>query len=291
VLRPDILHSGVDAGLEPSGGPPTSPGDDDCLRAEQPPVGEFDPAAHFDTNEHRRDGTLAVRLGLSEVTGITAELATRIVAERDAAGAYTSMADLVRRVGLQTAQLEALAAAGAFESLGLSMREALWMAGDAAQNREEYLQGSVVSVQPPLFSMPSEAELLLSDLWATGVSPSDHPLRHARSELDRRGVYSAAGIAAAEPGRRIEVAGVVTHRQRPQTASGITFMNLEDETGLVNVVCSVGVWTHYRRIARESSALIVRGMLERSPEGVTNILADRFERLEVTVASGSRDFR
>jgi len=310
VLRPDILHSGADAGLEPGptppvpddsknraavtvgiGAPPAPTGDDGCLRADQPPVGEFDPAAHFDTNEHRRDGTLAVRLGLSEVTGITAELATRIVAERDSAGAYTSMADLVRRVGLQTAQLEALAAAGAFESLGLSMREALWMAGDAAQNRPGYLQGSVVSVQPPLFSMPSEAELLLSDLWATGVSPSDHPLRHVRSELDRRGVYSAAGIAAAEPGRRIEVAGVVTHRQRPQTASGITFMNLEDETGLVNVVCSVGVWTHYRRIARESSALIVRGMLERSPEGVTNILADRFERLEVTVVSSSRDFR
>ncbi len=292
VLRPDILRSGVDAGLEPVGLAGASPtGDDDCLRADQPPTGEFDSSAHFDTNDHRRDGMLAVRLGLAEVAGIGAELAGRIVAERDAAGAYTSMAELVRRVGLQTAQLEALAAAGAFEPLGLSLREAMWAAGDAAQNRAEYLPGSMVSVQPPLFSMPSEAELLLSDLWATGISPSDHPLRHLRPELERRDVLSSTQLTGAESGRRVEVAGVVTHRQRPQTASGITFMNLEDETGLVNVVCSVGVWKRYKRIARESSALIVRGILERSPEGVTNILADRFESLETGVRISSRDFQ
>lgn len=297
VLRPDILHSGVDAGLEPvsllnPGTPHPSPsGDDGCLHADQPPVGEFDSAARFDTNDHRRDGAFAVRLGLAEVTGIGAELALRIVEERENAGDYTSMAELVRRVGLSTAQLEALAAAGAFESLGLSVREASWIAGDAARDKAEYLQGSMIAVQPPLFSMPSEVDVLLSDLWATGVSPSDHPLRHLRPELKRRGVLSSVQLAGAEAGRRVEVGGVVTHRQRPQTASGITFMNLEDETGLVNVVCSVGVWARYRRIARESSALIIRGILERSPEGVTNILADRFEALETGVRTFSRDFQ
>ena len=73
----------------------------------------------------------------------------------------------------------------------------------------------------------------------------------------------------------------MTHRQRPATASGITFLNLEDEHGLVNVICSVGVWNRYRRVVREAPALIVRGMLERSVEGVTNLLADRFEDLRV----------
>lgn len=301
VLRPDILRSGVDTGLEPItpanpvtpvGPVETSPtGNDHCLNPDQPPIGTFDRTAHFDTNDHRRDGVFAVRLGLAEVTGIGAELARRIVEERERAGDYANMAELVRRVGLSTAQLEALAAAGAFESLGLSLREALWTAGDAAQNRAEYLSDSMVSVQPPLFSMPSETELLASDLWATGMSTRDHPLRHLRQLLDRRGVISAVRLAETEPGRRIEVGGIVTHRQRPQTASGITFMNLEDETGLVNVICSVGVWARYRRIARHSSALIIRGILERSPEGVTNILADRFETLETGVQLSSRDFQ
>jgi error-prone DNA polymerase len=87
------------------------------------------------------------------------------------------------------------------------------------------------------------------------------------------------------------VAGVVTHRQRPQTAQGITFVNLEDESGILNVICSVGLWKRHRRVARESSALVVRGFLERSPEGVTNLVADKLEPLVLTVKSNSRDFR
>ena len=102
---------------------------------------------------------------------------------------------------------------------------------------------------------------------------------------------AATEAVAAHPGRRVEVAGIVTHRQRPATASGITFINLEDETGLVNVICSVGVWQRYRRITREAPAMIVRGMLERSPEGVTNLLADRFEILPLVAKTSSRDFR
>jgi error-prone DNA polymerase len=284
----------VDAVARPDGAAepftPTS-GSADCLAVDQPPVGEFDPSIPFDSTAHRRDGSFAVRLGLAEVTGIGAALAEQIVEERTSAGPYQTMGDLVRRIGLSTAQLESLAAAGAFDSLGLSMREALWAAGDAALDRAEYLSGTMVAVQPPLFSMPSEAERLVSDLWATGISTADHPIRHVRAALAERGVLSFAQLATAEPGRRIEVGGVVTHRQRPATASGITFMNLEDETGLVNVICSVGVWTRYRRLARDAPALIVRGILERSPEGVTNLLADRFEPLELAVRTTSRDFR
>jgi error-prone DNA polymerase len=276
---------------EPTGGKVAATGDDSCLAHEQPVVGPFDRAAHFDTDDHRRDGNLAVRLGLAEVKGIGEDLAKRIVAERESGGDFVDMPSLVRRVGLTTAQLEALAAAGAFESLGLTVREALWAAGDAAQDRAEYLPGSMVSVQPPLFSMPNPAEVLASDLWATGISPDDHPISHVRAALSCRGVLSSADLATAESGRRIEVGGVVTHRQRPATASGITFMNLEDETGLVNVICSVGVWNRYRRVARDSPAMIVRGILERSPEGVTNLLADRMEPLAMATRTASRDFR
>ena len=295
VRRPDILRSGADAGLEAltSRAPdavalPT--GSAQCLHFEQPPVPVFDRTAHFDCDDHRRDGAFAVRLGLAEVRGIGATLARRIVEEREA-GDYADMADLVHRVGLDTAQLESLAAAGAFEAFGLTQREALWAAGDAAQNLAEYLPGSHVSVQPPLFELPTEAETLVSDLWATGISPTDHPLRHVREALEVRGVLSSAQLRVAESGRRVEVGGVVTHRQRPATASGITFINLEDETGLVNVICSVGVWNRYRRITREAPAIIVRGILERSPEGVVNLLADRFEVLALTARTTSRDFR
>ena len=164
---------------------------------------------------------------------------------------------------------------------------ALWRAGSAAEDREEFLADSIVTVQPPLFADQTAFETLASDLWATGVSPDDHPLAHFRQALDDRGALSSAAMRTAEPGRRVEVAGLVTHRQRPATASGITFLNLEDEHGLVNVICSMGVWGRYRRVVRESPALVVRGILERSAEGVTNLLADRFEPL--TGGARSRD--
>jgi error-prone DNA polymerase len=305
VRRPDILRSGWQPGLEgleashpagrganASGGLETQPtGNHSCLDPHQPPVGRYDRTALFDTDDHRRDGALAVRLGLAAVTGIGEILAKKIVADREEGGDFSDLANLVRRVGLSTPQLEALAAAGAFESLGLSVREALWAAGDAARDREEFLAGSMVTVQPPLFSMPSTSEILASDLWATGISPDDHPIRHLREALRQRGALRSDDLKTAESGRRIEVGGVVTHRQRPATASGITFINLEDESGLVNVICSVGVWNRYRRIARDSPALIVRGILERSPEGVTNLLADRLEALPMSTRSASRDFR
>jgi error-prone DNA polymerase len=86
------------------------------------------------------------------------------------------------------------------------------------------------------------------------------------------------------------VGGIVTHRQRPATAGGIVFLNLEDETGILNVICREPVWATYRRVARGSAALLVRGVLERV-EGVTNLVAERLERLSLaTPALPSRDF-
>ncbi|HEX7834157.1 MAG TPA: error-prone DNA polymerase [Pseudolysinimonas sp.] len=298
VRRPDIQLSGVDAVMEPLSGSSSAEGayrdptgHASCTDRHQPPIEPFDRTAPDVSADHRRDGAFAVRLGLADVTRIGTKVAERIVSERDAKGPYRSMEDLVRRAGLTRAQLESLATAGAFDAFDLSRRAALWRAGSAAEDREEFLADSIVTVQPPLFADQTAFETLASDLWATGVSPDDHPLAHFRAGLDERGALSSAAIRTAEPGRRIEVAGLVTHRQRPATASGITFLNLEDEHGLVNVICSMGVWGRYRRIVRESPALIVRGMLERSAEGVTNLLADRFEPLTLGVVHRSRDFQ
>jgi len=295
VRRPDLHASGVEAGIEPVSEGETHrrvpTGRDACTDRIQPPVPEFDRSLPDESAAHRRDGNFAVRLGLASVTGIGVPLATKIVAEREASGPYRDLRDLVRRTGATAAQLEALSTAGAFESLGITRREGIWLAGDAAQDRQEFLEGSLVSVQPPLFPDQSSYDVLAADLWATGVSADDHPLTHYRSQLDARGVITSRGMREHEIGRRIEVAGLVTHRQRPATASGITFLNLEDEHGVMNVICSVGVWNRYRRILRDSPALIARGMLERSPEGVTNLVADGFEDLRVGVTHRSRDFQ
>jgi len=309
VRTPCILRSEVDAGLErldlvvaspheavpPDArrAPPT--GLEQCIHRHQPPVPEFEPASTngdlADCALHRRDGDLAVRLGLAGVNGIGRPTAERIVAERERGGPYRDLTELVYRTGLTAAQVEALATAGAFDVLGLSRREALWAAGAAAQARPEYLPGIVTAVQPPLFTDLDGYETMVANLVSTGIAPGDHPVRFVRELLRERGVLSARDLRSAEPNRRVEVAGVVTHRQRPATASGITFLNLEDETGLVNVICSVGLWSRYRRTVRESRALIVRGTLERSAEGVVNIVADRVEQLPLRVTMPSRDFR
>ncbi|MFD1713484.1 error-prone DNA polymerase [Amnibacterium flavum] len=292
VLRPDILRSGVWADLEPLGEKTGPSGRDSCLDHLQPDVtARFDRTAPIDYHLHRRDAHHAVRLGLTEVNGIDEKVAQRIVDERDRGGDFTSQADLARRVRLTAAQIEALSAADAFSSMGLGQREALWGAGAAAKERADYLPGTVMTVQPPLLPILSDAEQVASDLWATGISPGEHPITFVRTRLTERGVLSSESLRTAETGRRIEVGGVVIHRQRPATASGVTFINLEDETGMVNVICSVGVWQRFRRIAREAPAMIIRGVLERTPEGVVNVLADRFEPLTIGVRNVSRDFR
>ncbi|MFB7252178.1 error-prone DNA polymerase [Microbacterium sp. NPDC056234] len=292
VLRPDLHASAAQATLEPTGEGRAATGRDSCLVDGNPDAAvRFDRSAADESAAHRRDGAYAVRLGLSDVRGIGLPFAKRIAAEREENGPFADLNDLVRRTDATAAQVEALATAGAFESMGMKRREAAWLAGAAAEDRARYLPGTVVAVQPPLFPDQTGYEQLSADLWATGIATDDHPLAHFRAQLDERGVLASARLAESEVGRRIEVAGLVTHRQRPATASGITFLNLEDEHGLVNVVCSPGVWKRYQRVARDSPALIVRGILERSTEGVVNVLADAFEDLRTGIQHRSRDFR
>ena len=94
------------------------------------------------------------------------------------------------------------------------------------------------------------------------MAPDGHPTRFVRPHLDSLGVITAAELRTAEAERNVAVAGVVTHRQRPATAGGTMFINLEDETGLINIVCSLGCWTRYRVVARRAPALLVRGRLD-----------------------------
>ncbi len=310
TLRPDVLHSGVHADLEPlarfghRSSFSVARTDKErpnlgqrCLDPDQPPIPPFDPDTTPDpTLTHRRDGAFAVRLGLTEVQGIGEADAQRVVDAR-ARRPFIDMPDIARRTGLSVAQMEALATAGAFDGFGISRRQALWNAGYT--DAPDRLAGTAVQASPPMLPGMNPVEQTLADLWATRISPDEHPMEHLRPLMLSEGVLSVADTSTHEADRRVRVAGLVTHRQRPYTAGGVTFLNIEDETGMLNVVVFDAVWQRHRRVARNSAGLVVRGMLERQ-DGVVNLVADKIERIEtlypqigsaVPARPRSRDFR
>jgi error-prone DNA polymerase len=266
VRKPSLSLSAAKASLEPG----TGASQCDCLYAPQP----------------------AVRLGLSSVRTIGDDVAEAIVRERDERGAFTSMADLARRVGLSADQVEALATSGAFDEFGSTRREALWGAAAAATARPGQLDLDVFSERAPsgIPSM-SEPEQLIADMWATGITPDVYPTALIRPRLDALGIVPHLALRELPDHTRVTIGGVVTHRQRPATARGVTFLNIEDETGLTNVIVDEVVWQKYRRVARESGGLMIRGMLEHTRDGVVNVIAERIEKLNLGLRTRSRDFR
>jgi error-prone DNA polymerase len=292
VRRPELQRSGVNAELEDlvDGQHRMPTGMNSCLTDPQPPIGPFDPDAPDTCSDHRRDGTFAVRLGLAGVKTIGTKDAEKIIEQRELHGPYANMADLVRRTGLTTPQVEALATAGVFDCFGLDRRQALWEAGQAAEERAERFAGVTVVGPPPTLPGMSDDELTMADLWSTSITTGNHPIQHVRERLTREGILSAKELREARPDTRVWAAGVVTHRQRPATASGVTFINLEDETGFINCIVSPGCFIRSKRTITSSAALIIRGRVERS-QGVTNLVADKIERLPLAMRSAARDWR
>jgi error-prone DNA polymerase len=236
-------------------------------------------------------GGLAVRLGLGTVRRIGDELADRIVVQRKAAGPYASLTDLARRVRMSTPKWEALATAGAFGCFELDRRSALWAAGAAAEDGPDRLPGTAIGVTAPVLPGMDDVETAAADVWAIGLSPTSFPTEFARDRLTELGALPASALYEVESGSRVLVGGAVTHRQRPATAGGVTFLNVEDETGMINVVCSLGLWKRYRRVARDSSALLVRGVLQ-NVDGALSLVADHLETLDLRASTPkSRDFR
>jgi error-prone DNA polymerase len=273
------------------------------VEVRRPDINRSDAAATLESTSHTRRssepgepphawglGGPAVRMALSSVRTLGEELAKTIQNERRAAGPYRDMTDLARRTGCSAGHLEALATADAFAGFGLSRREALWAAGAAAQDKPDRLPGTVTGTHAPVLPGMGDVDRLVADVWATGLSPDAHPAQFLRDQFAADGALRIADLGDVEAGTRIRVGGIVTHRQRPATAGGVTFVNLEDETGMLNVTCSPGVWQKYRRAARTSAALMVRGRLEKA-EGVLNLVADRLEKVVPPVSPASRDFR
>ncbi|WP_221044317.1 error-prone DNA polymerase [Mycobacterium senriense] len=231
-----------------------------------------------------------VRLGLGAVRHIGDDLAEQLVEERKANGPFASLLDLTTRLQLSVPQTEALATAGALGCFDMSRREALWAAGAAATQRPGRLPGVGSSSHVPALPGMSELELAAADVWATGVSPDSYPTQFLRADLDAMGVVPAAKLGSVPDGDRVLIAGAVTHRQRPGTAQGVTFINLEDETGMVNVLCVPGVWARHRKLANSAPALLVRGQVQNASGAIT-VVAERLGRITLAVGSKSRDFR
>ena len=286
VLGPCVLASRRDCTLEPR-----TPG--------------AGPIGHPQRGWHAAASTHAMRIGLRYVRGLSDALLERIGASRDTDGPFADLQDFSRRTAAPVDALEALATAGAFECFGIDRRAALWGAGalsDARPARRsgmvmDRLPGMVTGVDAPALPEMNPIEQTAADLWATGMSANRHPTEFARERLSARGAVTAAALRTLPHRSIVEVGGVVTHRQQPETAKGVVFLNLEDETGLVNVICTPDVWKRFRPVARTAPALCVRGVLERH-QGVTNLIARRIEALDLSPASlsasfdlRSRDFR
>ena len=296
VAGPDVSTSDVSARVVPRGVParplPTPDEGGPALvdgewgsgwrgaDAEEPPAGRVP----LDASPHLR-----VRIGLESVRGLGGA-AGRIVEARRGGGAFADLADLAARAHLTSREVEQLARAGACASLGLTRREALWSAGAVGQGGwvQPFLPGTEVATSAPALGPVDAAWTLLEDYRSTGLTSGVHPFALVRAHLGD--VCTAADLSRREDGEIVTVAGVVTHRQRPHTARGVTFLSLEDETGLANITCSKGLWARYRRVALGAQALLVRGRLERG-DGVVNVVAHRLEEVALPVRIPSRDFR
>lgn len=251
-------------------------------------------------------GGAGVRIGLSYVRSMGKPTAEKVEAGRP----YESLEDLVRRSGINVAQAEALATAGAlgcFTKGGAGRREALWAAGavaaavggagrtaagkGVATGQQVKLPGMILGTDAPALPPMSAMEENRADFWALGLSPSHYPTELVREELAAAGVTPAASLSGLASGQRVRIAGVVTHRQRPDTAGGTVFLNLEDETGLANVICSKGAWVRFGAVARGEAALVVDGRVE-CQDGVVNVLVERLRALRLSQPTPpSRDFR
>lgn len=279
TARPDINHSEVEASLERSTA--MVPGEDAI------PVAAED-------NLVRPHPHLVLRLGLDSVKGLGAAAERISAARKDRP--FTSIADLARRCRLDERDLRILSEAGALTSINVSRREGMWAAGPLGSEEravhgwiQPTIPGTEVGTKAPTLPEMTQAETVIADVVRTGIS-SVYPTVLVRDRLTQRGVLRVADILTAPLGTRLEVGGIVTHRQRPQTAKGTIFLSIEDETGLLNVVCSPGLWARHRDVARPSRALIIRGMVERG-DGTVNFVADGFDQLPLALPVRSRDFR
>jgi error-prone DNA polymerase len=229
-----------------------------------------------------------VLLGLMMVRGLGEEMAEAIVAERDANGAYRSLADLLRRTGLPYAVAENLIAVGALSEFGLSRRDLLWQLGLLMPRSATWRAAASAFGRGPrgrrqlTLALSTEQDMaqlrdmdqwerMVTDYGLLGLSPSFHPLGLLRSRLPRD-IRTSAQLRVSKDGERVRTAGLVVCRQRPGTAAGFLFILIEDETGLTNIVVSPDLYEAERSVVRGEPYLCVEGTVQLR-SGTLNLLA------------------
>ena len=228
------------------------------------------------TLERGAQGAPALRLGLRLVKSLSQAGAARLSSAR-AAQPLASVADLALRGALDRGDLEALAAAGAFAALSGNRHLAFWEVAGTERALPLGLtdtRGAVAEEGRPLLSAPSEGQGIVADYAALGLTLGRHPLALLRERLHAWALLSAAELKNAHHGARVRTAGIVLMRQRPATASGVTFLTLEDESGQVNVIVWERVGREQRAALLESRLLEVHGQLQQQ-EGVSHLIAHR----------------
>ena len=233
-----------------------------------------------------------VRLGLSRISGLAEEAAQRIVAAR-AAAAFDSPEDLARRAALDAHQLGLLAQADALRSLSGHRHQAAWAVAGIDTRATPLLQATRTHELTAGLSAPGAADTVLADYRSTGLSLTQHPVGLLRAELAAYQVQPAAVLRGYPSGRLARASGIVTHRQRPETAKGVVFVTLEDETGAVNVIVWPQLAEKQRRALLASSLLTVYGIWQREGEVrhlVAKQLVDHSALLQ-GLSTKSRNFR
>lgn len=256
----------------------------------------------IDVNHSDRDSTLelrpgqaqpAVRLGLRLVSGLGDEAAVRIERARRQGGPFAHPQDLALRARLTQQDMQHLAAADALTSLAGHRRQQVWQAS-ALHAMPALLQGSLLPEDELELPAAAEGEEVLWDYAATGLTLRRHPLALLRPRLAKRGLLSAKQLDALKSGRAARACGLVTGRQKPQTAKGTLFVTLEDETGNVQVIVWPKVYEEHRSTILGARLLAVEGVWQRGDGDVRHLLARGFENLNPWLGrlrAESRDFR
>ena len=245
--------------------------------------------------DSRLDESGAVRLGLREIGGLSQLAAERIATVDRKKRPFSNVADLAARAGLQRRDLDLLAAADALSSLAGHRRQAAWAASvekSAAVVQGDLFDGLPVAEPEAPLPAPSAGENLVADYRSLGLTLRAHPLTLLRQHLAERRFLTAAALRAAGHRALVRAAGIVVGRQRPGTATGIVFVTLEDESGLVNVVVHPQLVEKQRRELLGATLLGVFGQLQVEGE-VVHLVAKRLVDLSAWLGrleTSSRDF-
>jgi len=245
---------------------------------------------HAKTQQEKSSLTPALRLGLRLIAGLTEAGAKRLVDARRTRP-FASVADLAHRARLDKRDLTCLAEAGALAAIAGHRHGAAWeVAG--VERLPPLIAGKAIEEASPALPPPTEGQDIVADYRKLALTLRRHPLSLLRSRLRRRRLVTASEIAQAPQGRIVRTAGIVIGRQRPDTASGVIFVTIEDETGATNVIVWRDVGDRQRRELLGAKLLAVFGKIERVGP-VVHVLAGRLADLSPLLGAletRSRDF-